>query len=1192
MVWAMGGIALLEDPKYLDHLLPLLDSKHAEIQHAAAFAIAKCVRPEQADQIEPALQHNNPVVKYRIALGLALCREAIAKPLVFSDESVHPAGEDCHLLAANAYADESDTELFEQLDSKTDYLRNAALLITLMRDWRKHDGTPTGILAALGSRYPRVRLLAAEVLEHFDDEEQFAKLLCEVVNDRGDNEAWKIPPETVSTLADMFIFADPHTAAGFIDALRYMKQDSQKPWDAYWQGMGVRYEKEIAKAKSARGKSKLPKVTVSSEELKQLAFGAYVGLVREQGGYHHRQRKSVFGSTVTSVRQEAIRRIVKLASEDESMLHAARPVLIQALGDPLQEVRKLAFDQLAELGLDDASRAEAAVESGNVDLAVVGLQLLTSSGDAKAQKVLEDVLADRTDHLATEVARMLSEMVGPVEASDAAIESPSVLVRDLGVSWLVKAYENDAKAKKKLLAAAESRYSDVRVQAATGLAENKDKAAFDLLMRELVEGNNPYAERRLFAALQKLGDQRTPNAMLDWIEKESDPDANFDNRFWLVAEFREPDVADRLLEMAEQKRFRNLAFKTLLTISGHDQPIRDPNDDLLDRKWMETQHPRHDDVLAKCVERATELNMAGWMKPQVVAMRWSLSKDIDQPLVPLSVHPDESLRHAVAEAIGFRLKHREGPAEPLLNLLEHRDPTTKFYAAEGLALGGRNEGITILLSAIELMTDLNGRKRAVLALGELADERSLEVLLNLAGTDGHALQDVAAQAIGHLGKSERADEIFDRLKALSARSGSVSINAIVGLRWFDTPAGWDLIREKANEFADNSDYLPRVIRQLGYNDDAATQEILLRTIKNSYDEEPIFAIAMKAARRSFGAESLEPDYAVLDPDRGLEGDLVAQQHELTKSAIDRVYAQGEPDRILGLANHWWPELFQLFANCLLSFDPLPTEDAAARLGDKRAATVDLAAHVLGRDGAKKFAKPIEAALEYWLESWESDHNRNKRGLWVDYHQVESKKRNLKRLVWAAGRCGTSVTKLTDLLSRHSRVAEFAQVRLEAANALAEAEPSKAQLEKLKPFVNDPSVEVRQAVTNLLIDSKVSKLADDLVTQRRSFQTLSRSGVDAKSVAASHSDNVHYQPIVLPELIKNKDVKTLTNVAENAALTDHTRLGAIEALGNIGNTAAEKHLLSLGKNEAEQEELRKAAWRGLRRSKRIRAKHGG
>jgi ParB family chromosome partitioning protein len=78
-------------------------------------------------------------------------------------------------------------------------------------------------------------------------------------------------------------------------------------------------------------------------------------------------------------------------------------------------------------------------------------------------------------------------------------------------------------------------------------------------------------------------------------------------------------------------------------------------------------------------------------------------------------------------------------------------------------------------------------------------------------------------------------------------------------------------------------------------------------------------------------------------------------------------------------------------------------------------------------------------------------------------------------------------------------------------------------------------------------------------------------------------------VALPHLIARGDVAALAAVAEDRKLPEATRLGAVEGLAKLAREDAEARLVAIGKAETEDEELRKAAWRGLRRSKRARKK---
>jgi ParB family chromosome partitioning protein len=75
------------------------------------------------------------------------------------------------------------------------------------------------------------------------------------------------------------------------------------------------------------------------------------------------------------------------------------------------------------------------------------------------------------------------------------------------------------------------------------------------------------------------------------------------------------------------------------------------------------------------------------------------------------------------------------------------------------------------------------------------------------------------------------------------------------------------------------------------------------------------------------------------------------------------------------------------------------------------------------------------------------------------------------------------------------------------------------------------------------------------------------------------------------LIERGDVEGLAVVAEDRTLPEVTRLGAIEGLAAVAREPAEAVLrrIGLATEPEEDEELRKAAWRGLRRSRRARQK---
>jgi ParB family chromosome partitioning protein len=81
-----------------------------------------------------------------------------------------------------------------------------------------------------------------------------------------------------------------------------------------------------------------------------------------------------------------------------------------------------------------------------------------------------------------------------------------------------------------------------------------------------------------------------------------------------------------------------------------------------------------------------------------------------------------------------------------------------------------------------------------------------------------------------------------------------------GLRWFDHPEGWELIRRRAADQV--FPFQGTAVELLGYNDDHATRDLLLRTLAAT-PHPWMLETALTSARRLWGQESLEPDYAAV-----------------------------------------------------------------------------------------------------------------------------------------------------------------------------------------------------------------------------------------------------------------------------------------------------------------------------------------
>jgi ParB family chromosome partitioning protein len=467
----------------------------------------------------------------------------------------------------------------------------------------------------------------------------------------------------------------------------------------------------------------------------------------------------------------------------------------------------------------------------------------------------------------------------------------------------------------------------------------------------------------------------------------------------------------------------------------------------------------------------------------------------------------------------------------------------------------------------------------------LADERALDVLLKLASEDGHALQEQAAEAIGHLGRSPRADEVFKLLERQAKGNTGVALCALKGLRWLDTRAGWQLIRQRA---ADPScPFRDQAVGLLGSNDDPATRDLLLRLLAEDFQ---VIPEAMAAARRLFGGDSLEPDYAVLQNDAEWTPGNYYQEFR------DRVRDRGEPRRILEILPKCNDEVRAMLATGLLNRPEPPVAEARAALDSPDPTVAPLAAHILGRAGARaaETGPAVARALAKWRAFWNEQRPAFDPSSQDGKSLADTLTTCVRDLVWAAGRLGVAQADLAAAAAARPDDPEYQPIRLAAVLALSdetERAPGAVAALEAAALAGDPEVRAAAAQALARRDPKrASTLVGRLLSDRAGFDRLILDGaVEVEDTLKTAARQVHYQGVVLPGLIDGGDVAPLAAVAEDRTLPEATRLGAVEGLAAMGREAAEDALRRVGMRADEDEEFRKAAWRGLRRSKRAREK---
>jgi len=1181
---ALDGLAKLGHPGSLTVAAGQLSHADAKLRRKAAQVLVWSSRPDNTAALTEALRHQDADVRRAAASGLAFCGDPIGMSILF-DKKGGSGSFQLPLAASVALGDLAEDHFISFLDSKDEKARRRAFLLLMMREARETDGIPDRCLAALSSAYPRVRLGAARALEAFSDTAAFQDYLVALFRHRGqdpgaaDKDAWDIPEQDILDLADAVTWGAPQLQARVVLLLGTLDKDEVGPFKRRHEVFARRNADALASLRADAKKRGPTGPRASAAELGDLVFGAYVGLSR-QG----------IQSADARIRLTAVSRLNAMVQADKSLLTPATSVFILALRDGHQPVRQLAFESLRDLGANTTMLGSEALSVGQIDVGVMGMKLLTSQGNSKdGQAVLERVMLQHDDGLEKEAAGLLAEQGGWVPVLTRALEANSTKMRTEAVAGLSNRIAGDkaeAGALDALKGALGSRYRHVRFDAALHLSNREDASSLDVL-GEMLSSDTSSTQRNAINALARLREERIPGILLDRLDNDPAGSARTSDLLKTAGNFRDEAVSERLLAYMEDSKRRSAAFTALLTISGYDQRILDAEDEGTG-EWVDKQHPRRDALIAKMGQAAHRLGEPRLVRQLIPGLTWARSSVVDPLLGVLTAAPDDGNRQAAVIALGWRVRKRDADAEPLVKGLEHPDPITRFLAAQALARASRKEGLSILMTSVELLENLRLRREAVLALGELADPQALDLLLRLATEEGHALQEVAAEALGHMADSDRADRIFQVLSGYARRDNDLGGRAIKGLRWYGSASAWRIIRERL----DSSSWRIRqtAADQLGHNDDPINREVLAELLRREADNDAAGAAA-KSLRRLYGADSMEPDFLFVQAAYGPLGDRT----------LERIADAGDAGRILTVL----PKLHSrqvnryraALINILLSRDPLPVKEAADGLSSADVGVVAISGRILGRagDDAKKHAKALSAAIARIGGEWRSAlevltgaasvaDSRRAQG------SIGGLAECLKELIWACGRTGAGADELVTLAGTEGPPSYVRELRRQALVALATGLAGKPGLGALEAATRDGDPELRGLAAQALasLDAKrASGLIEESLGDGAKLTRLLQSVDDGASADALRkgASSVHYQGSVLPHLVNRGDISGLQVVLANSELPESTRLGALEALARIATDDAQAPIVAFAKDESVDEELRKAAWRALRRAKR-------
>src|SRR5262249_2252805 len=186
---------------------------------------------------------------------------------------------------------------------------------------------------------------------------------------------------------------------------------------------------------------------------------------------------------------------------------------------------------------------------------------------------------------------------------------------------------------------------------------------------------------------------------------------------------------------------------------------------------------------------------------------------------------------------------------------------------------------------------------------------------------------------------------------------------------------------------------------LGHNDDPATRD-LLRKLLAETDDWSVFHAALASARRLWGAESPEPDYAAV---QNTEAVMPDERDELFR----RLQERGDARRLMEILPKLDADGAERLKVILLNRQPLPVAEAQAAVAGPDAVAAGVAAHLLGRAGpeAAGSGKAVAAALRRWWDEWDKNRQEEIRRGAGPGQRTGGLAAPLRSLVWAAGRLG-------------------------------------------------------------------------------------------------------------------------------------------------------------------------------------------
>lgn len=1186
---ALQGLASTLQAQAFPTIQSYLQSKHAALVEIAAKALPYVVTAKQLPILLDLQADERPVVRANAGFALALLAEPQAKAVLAETQLIEQQLSRSQRLAAQL-ALETATPLNLQVFLQNEASFIPAVLALASHELLLHGDEPELSTWALSLNQAELQQFCADLLVRYSDEtarwaylEQWLQQQ-QGLDSKDQDKRWNISLAHLQQIAMILVYGSGHLKAYLLDILMRLNSMTGKAWLLEYTAFNKRFADEIqaAQAKQLKPAAAKPEQTAWN----QRAFGAYLGLLRQE----HSQ---AIRHNVLSLRLKALRSLQDLARRDQTLYDSVVSSFMTLLNHEQVELRLFAFETLQTMGVDLALLGNTATTSPRSDIARKGLELLIQHYPLKqSHQLLQNLIGSKHEILAPEAWTLYSDDVGLVKAAPFALQSHHEALRLQVVNELAAHYA-EVDVPPLLVAASSNSVLSVAMKAAENLAQQKHPQALNALIG-LFKRSTDTQKRGVLKALRLLPNAEPAQWLVNYLNTEFLAADLLNQAYEVIASQRPTEVFKPLLKrLAQEPKEAKAIIKTLITITGFDQPIEDYQDESADKRWLTRQFPRHEDLLIQLFNSLIRLNYLDEAVRLADALGWVQTKDADQALADALPVLDTPQLIPILQAIAHRALKRAGRVNGLLTMLTHKDVDLQFLAAEGLAKSGHQQGFSILLAAMDYQKNDEFRKRAALALGQSGDERALDKLLKLAEDKEHYLHEVAIEAIGHLGQGEQGERIFKQIKSrlLNAEYFSdLTTHALKGLRWLNTQEAWALIQAYAADSTRYSDYRVHALHLLQYRDTEATRQFLLKLLREESSNYEVIQATFNTASLLWKADpntATEADYALLqghypqtDPkllERIIDTAPTAKLLEL----LGKDYAPDDPAYAQTIIAH--------LGQGLLKRSDYQTDELQALLMVQKPEVVELVAHLIGRMDKlpKALIMSLEQGFEVYFTRWQQAYQRLEQKPDDSGRQAEEQAltKTLKQLLWTLVQQNLQPASLLALLTTEQKAERGFQVQILTALLTVDKIQTQPLLAALTRLQTSPVLEVSTLANQLLAKHQPTA---EVNWQRLLAQpaTLLQDHF-APSLSAAAAMAAH-QAQVLPLLIAKQEVPTLVQIANDQQQQEALRLGAIEGLARIMTAEAETALQTI-KEAANDADISKAAYRALRRWQRSQAK---